>query len=121
MKTLRKTIALITILATTSLFASDSHSPSHNEQEVNQPKTTLSEPEIKAKAKEALASLVAKNKIDKSWLKVAVTKMGKKTFGGKVEWAVVFNNKNIKDNKKETLYIFLDLNGDITGTNYTGN
>ncbi|NKQ41290.1 MAG: hypothetical protein HF962_06945 [Sulfurovum sp.] len=59
-------------------------------------------------------------KIDKSWLKIAVTKMVKKTFAGKVEWAVVFDNKNIKNEKKKALYIFLNLGADIAGVNYTG-
>lgn len=121
MKTLLKTITIALTLTSTALFASGSHSHSPNGHGHSHEKVTLTEAQIEAKAKEEIARLVDKKKIDKSWLKVAVTKMGKKTFGGKVEWAVVFDNKNIKDEKMKTLYIFLNLSGDIAGVNYTGN
>ncbi len=123
MTTLLKTITITLTLSSMVLFASSSHSHANTGQQHSHEdkKTTLLHAEIEVKAKKELARLVSINKINASWLNAPVTKMGKKTFGGKTEWAVVFDNKNMKDDTKTTLYIFLDLNGNIAGVNYTGN
>ena len=67
-----------------------------------------------------VARLVKKGKIDKSWQTIGVAKSEKKKFGKNMEWVVSFNNKNISDPEKQTLYIFLSLTGNYIAANYTG-
>ena len=67
-----------------------------------------------------IARLVKKGKIDKSWQTIGVAKSEKKKFGKNMEWVVSFNNKNISDPEKQTLYIFLSLTGNYIAANYSG-
>lgn len=71
-------------------------------------------------AKKNVARLVKKGKIDKSWQTIGVAKSEKKKFGKNMEWVVSFNNKNISDPKKQTLYIFLSLTGNYIAANHSG-
>lgn len=72
-------------------------------------------------ATSSVAELVKRNKVDSSWGSVAVHKSEKKEFGGQMEWVVTFKNKNLSDPEKQTLYIFLSLEGQYLAANYTGN
>ncbi len=37
-----------------------------------------------------------------------------------LEWLVIFNNENITDEEKQTLYVFLTISGEYIAVNYTG-
>ena len=56
--------------------------------------------------------------IDNSWLNKDINKIEKYNQGQ--EWRVIFNNDKIEDAAKQTLYIFVDNAGKLTGSNYTG-
>ncbi len=71
-------------------------------------------------ATNSVSALVDKGKVDTSWKSIKATKSEKKSFGGHMEWVVVFNNKNASDPAKQTLYIFLSLGGEYLAANYTG-
>ena len=47
-------------------------------------------------------------------------KDGKKKFHHSMEWVVSFKNEKITDKTKQTLYIFVNMHGEITGANYSG-
>jgi len=64
--------------------------------------------------------LASSGKIDKSWATVKVSKVEKKTFGNTPEWVVVFNNSDIADTEKRTLYVFLSVDGEYLAANHTG-
>ena len=68
-----------------------------------------------------VAKLADKGKLDKSWTTVKVSKVEKKSFGGNPEWVVVFNNNDIPEPEKRTLYVFLSVGGDYLAANHTGN
>ena len=51
---------------------------------------------------------------------VDASKVEKKTFGNSQEWVVSFANPKIQDVAKQTLYVFVSLTGEITGSNYSG-
>ena len=59
-------------------------------------------------------------KIDKSWKKIKAKKAERKEINNASEWVVVFENKQIADATKMTMYVFLTLGGDYMATNYTG-
>ena len=84
-------------------------------------KPGMSKEDIKKSAKQEVQSLVAKNKIPKSWQHVPISKIGKTHYGDTDDWVVGFDNMKIKNKKRQTLYIFVSVGGEIRGANYTGN
>jgi len=119
MKTLIKTTIVAVALTCTTLYAGGSHSHDgehgHSHTQVEASKT-----DVKKMAIQELANLIQKGKIDKSWSKKPVSDMKKKQFHHNTEWVVSFNNKEVKDKAKQTLYIFFSLYGKATGANFTG-
>lgn len=75
---------------------------------------------IKKVAKKEISRLVSANAIDKSWQDKPISSMETKMFDKTIEWVVKYDNKKIKDRNKQTLYIFVTVNGVLIGTNYTG-
>lgn len=80
----------------------------------------VSQTYVKQAAKKEIRRLIAAKAIDKSWQTQAVYNSEKKKFDKNLEWVVSFNNKQIKDIHKQMLYIFVNLNGILIGSNYTG-
>jgi len=119
MKTLMKVTVVTLALSLTTLYAGgghnhdDGHGHSHTQKEV-------SKSDIQKTAKKQLARLIRNNKINKNWSEISIANMQKKKFNYKEEWVVSFNNKQIKDTKKQTLYIFITKYGEVTGANYSG-
>ena len=89
----------------------DEHSHSHD---------LVNEDQAKKVASKNVARLAKKGKIDKSWTSVKPSSAEQKKFGKNVEWVVVFNNKNIKDSQKQTLYVFVSLSGKYIAANHSG-
>ncbi len=74
---------------------------------------------IKA-AKREMKRLINTNTIKSSWKNKIPYSVEKKMFDKKEEWLISFKNKEIKDSNKKIVYIFVDLNGILLGSNYTG-
>ena len=72
------------------------------------------------KAEKRLNRLAQKGKIDKSWAGKKAAHVEKKTYSSKKEWVVTFNNPDLADKSKQTLYMFFKLDGHYLATNYTG-
>ena len=72
------------------------------------------------KARAAIASLVEKEKLDKSWESIKATSAETIEFNGDSEWMVIFDNEKITDIKKQRLYVFLKITGEYIAANYTG-
>jgi len=102
------------ILSLSAIAGSDhNHDHSHSYDPVNQDKA-------KSNATEIVAALAKRNKLDKSWTSVNAASVEKITVQGNPEWLVVFVNKDIADDKKQKLYVFLTLGGDYIAANFTG-
>jgi len=80
----------------------------------------VTEEQVKAKAKRTMLNLVKRKVIDQSWTSANPSKAEKKTFAKGEEWVVSFQNTQIKDKSKQTLYIFFSLNGHYIAANYSG-
>lgn len=89
----------------------------HDHGHSNDPVTQSQAEEIAANS---ISALVGNGRIDESWKSINATRSEKKKFGANMEWVVVFNNNNITDPAKQTLYVFLNLGGKYLATNYTG-
>ena len=74
----------------------------------------------KAKATKTMISLAKRGVIDQSWTSTQPIKVEKKTFAKGEEWVVSFNNDQLKEKAKQTLYIFYSLDGHYIAANYTG-
>jgi hypothetical protein len=72
-------------------------------------------------ASSRMEELVKKGKIEKSWSGAKANKPAQKDFGHGKEWIVTFDNKAARDKSKSKLYIFVNNQGKITGSNFTGN
>ena len=126
----RKTLMNITIvvlaLASGTLYAHGSHEHSghgysHTQEELSTEHIQrVSMEEIQRVANKQLMNLIEKEKIEKSWLDTPILNMKKKQFHRNTEWVVSYKNKEIKDQMKQTLYIFVSLYGKVTGANHTG-
>ena len=73
-----------------------------------------------SKAEKLLNRLVKRGKVDKSWGNKKAANAEKKTYSGKNEWVVSFNNPDLTDKSKQTLYMFFKLDGHYLATNYSG-
>ena len=105
------------LIGSTSAFAGVGHD--HSAGGHSHAKITENQALVTAKTK--ISSLIKKETIDKSWENVDASKVEKKIFGKNEEWVVSFNNSQIEDKSKQTLYVFVDLYGEVTGANFSGN
>lgn len=71
-------------------------------------------------ATKIVSNLVDQNVLEPSWKSVNIAKIEEKVFNGSKEWVVSFNNPQVQEEKKQTLYIFLTLSGEYVAANYTG-
>ena len=80
----------------------------------------ISEDKAKSKATRTMKNLVDRGVINKTWTSSKLVKIEKRVFSKGPEWVISFNNENVKDKKKKTLYIFYSLDGHYIAANYTG-
>ena len=125
-KTLMKTTIVGLALASGILYAHGSHkhaghgdTPTQDELSTEHIQRVSTE-EIQRVANKQRMNLIEKEKIEKSWLDTPILNMEKKQFNRNTEWVVSYKNKEIKDQMKQTLYIFVNLYGKVTGANHTG-
>ena len=80
----------------------------------------VSEEKIQSIATQEVVRLANANKISRSWLSAPRKNIRKTIFGDKMEWVVSYKNKLLQEKSKRVLYIFVTLDGKISGANYTG-
>lgn len=115
MKTLATTLVLSSLLFGTPVMAGSGHDHGHSHAQ-----TPVNQQVAEKKADEVIASLLERNKIDKSWSTIKASSIEKKTLNGLPEWVVIFNNEKIIDFDKQKLYVFLTIGGEYIAVNYTG-
>jgi len=105
--------------ATFLVMAGNDHGHDHG-HEHSQVTVAVDAITAKSNATNIIAELVNKEKLVPSWLNVTASSTEKKEFKGTLEWVVIFENDKITDASKQTLYIFLKVNGEYIAANYTG-
>lgn len=108
-------IAVAVILGTHTIIYAHGSSKDHTHH-----KSELHKASIKNIARLQVKRFVLAKKLERSWNSVTVDKMEKKLFNGKEEWVITFNNTKEADPAKQMLYIFVDIYGEYTGANFTG-
>ena len=110
-------VCLLTALAfsTTSTYAGPGSDLSHTHA------TPATKEKVLKNALSAVAAIVKKNKIEASWAEVKHSEAKKKMFKHGQEWVVTFDNPKVSNQKKKTLYVFISLDGQYLGANFSGN
>lgn len=106
---------LILSLFTVTVMAGSGHDHGHGHS-----KTPVNIATAESNATKIVATIVKKNKLDKSWASVTASSIDKKVVKGNTEWEVIFINEKITDVKKQKLYVYLTLSGDYIAANHTG-
>ena len=126
MQIVLKTTIIGLALTSGTLYAHGSHehgnhgvSPTQDELSTEHIQKVSTE-HIQRVANKQVLNLIEKEKIEKSWSNAPVSNMEKKQFHRTTEWVVSYKNKEIQDQTKQTLYIFVNLYGKVTGANHTG-
>jgi len=115
---MRLTTLLLSFILSLSTFTAmagsgHDHGHSHSYTPVNQDKANVN-------ASAIVASLVKRNKLDKSWSSITASSVEKTSVEDNPEWVVIFVNKNIAEANEQKLYVFLTLGGDYIAANFTG-
>ncbi len=98
------------------------HNTTHNHANCHvHLKNEVSKQMVEKVAIQELKRLILAKKISPSWQKLPISKIGKTHYGDTNDWVVGFDNIRIKNVKRQTLYIFVSVTGEIRGANYTGN
>lgn len=64
--------------------------------------------------------LIESAKIDATWKDIKADSAEKKQFKKATEWVVTLKNDKVADKAKQTLYVFVTLDGTLAGVNFTG-
>jgi hypothetical protein len=118
------------IFGISSVYASSeqTHTKGHSEHNASHKhinhvrlKNEVDKKTIEKMAIQELQRLILAKKISPSWEGLPISKIGKTHYGDTNDWVVGFDNLRIKNIKRQTLYIFVSVTGEIRGVNYTGN
>ena len=112
------TIILTAItLLTLNTFASGGH---FHPKQVAKCAKECAEEQIKDAVPAAITYLAKWDKIATSWSSAKIDSIGKKEFKKGPEWVVTLVDSSIQDSAKQKRYIFMSLDGFVTGSNSTG-
>lgn len=71
-------------------------------------------------AKKFLPTAIEKARLAPTWKDAVLGSAEQKKFKGGTEWVVTFRNDKEADKEKQTLYIFVAMNGALSGVNFDG-
>ncbi len=108
---------ILCLLAMFALVTTMAHAGSGHD---HGPAPEINRQQAVKKAKDIVAKLVRKGKLENSWAEIREVDVEKKDFQKGPEWVVSFNNPAIEDQAKQTLYMFLSSSGEYLAANYSG-
>lgn len=117
---------LVLLAGAGTLFAEEGHEPVAQDDEYGLPNpyrntgTPINASQADIMARKVRDSMVSRGDLARSWASVSVKQTRQRTYEHEQEWVVVFSNPAEKIPGNKTLYIFLDLYGDVADVNYTG-
>jgi len=123
MKKIVRTSFIIAVLTFSfnPLYAGANHNhDGHNHDGHSHTQEKVTKVVAKKEALEKIKKLVKSKKIEDTWLKASNIDAKKKKFGKNLEWVFSFKNDKVKNTKKQVIYVFVNLYGEVTGANYTG-
>jgi len=117
--TIIKTTLMTVLLAYSfnPLYASGNHDHGHGHSHDRQ---KITKSYAQNKATKEIKILIQLGKLDKNWMNIPILNMTQKKYNNEMEWVISYKNNTIKDAKKQNLYVFINLYGEITGVNHSG-
>lgn len=100
------------VFSITSAYAGDNHS--------HGPFEPIKKEQALTYASDIVAAIAEQGELDASWADVKPTEAINKNLSGP-KWIISFNNPKVADQEKKTLYVFLSLDGQYLGANFSGN
>jgi len=77
--------------------------------------------EAKSIAGDAVKVKIKEGKLESSWSSIEPNEPTKEIINHHgSEWIITFDNTGVQDKKKQKLYVFLNMQGHVTGINFTG-
>jgi hypothetical protein len=113
------TTLFLTLFITTPAMASGGHSHGPDGGH-SQSQSPVSSEEAINRASSKVNQLASAGVIDASWSGVKARSVEQKTFANAAEWVIAFKNDKVKDSTKQSLYLFLSLDGHYIAANYSG-
>lgn len=104
-------LGLVPVLTGLAL-AHPGHGPHTHEIEIDAEEAALL-------ARDEVARKVREKKLESSWLKIEANPAQPIQSGASLEWKVTFDNPAAPEGQRR-LYVFLRLNGQVSGINFTG-
>jgi hypothetical protein len=120
MKNLAAIFNLSLLLFISPVMAGSDHDHGHDHGH-SHGHESVSQAIVEENAGKVIASLVEREKVDKSWASIKASSIDKKELNGRPEWVVIYINENITDIDKQKLYVFLTIAGEYIAVNYSGN
>ncbi len=75
-------------------------------------------PEIVKSANHEIAYYLSQGLLDKTWSEIKKEKNVRKVTSGMELWEVLYFNPKVKEKKKQTIYVYLDLSGAVRGADF---
>lgn len=121
MKTLLKALSLlcITFFISSHSYAHN-HGHDHSHDDGHSHGHVVNQETVKKTADKVIASLVKRERVDKSWSSITASSLEKKIISDVSVWVVTFNNQKIVEEDKQNLYVFISLEGEFLAVNHTG-
>ena len=117
MKKVITCILTIFVLSIPSVYAGGGH----NHGSTTQPRLPIEKEQAIQTASNVVSVFVTKKMLESSWNEVKPAAANKRDRQYGPEWVVSFKNPNIEDQTKQTLYVFLSIDGQYLGADYSDN
>lgn len=114
---MKKIILTTVTLIGLNAFSSGNH---FHPKQVAKCAKTCTEAQVKEAVPAAITYLAKWDKITNSWSSAKIDSVSKKEFKKGPEWVVTLLDPTIQDAAKQKRYIFITLDGYVTGSNATG-
>ncbi len=112
-------VLLVSAVASSTAFAHGDHVPPPKVAVCKAKECTKAEV-IDGTTSKILPMLIEKGKIDPTWKGLSPAGAEQKQFKGGKEWVLTVKNEQVVDKAKQTLYIFVEIDGTLSGVNFTG-
>lgn len=110
---------LFSLALSSAVFAHGDHGE-HAETIYSQMGVPIQIKQAKEFSRYVIFRFIQSGRLEKSWSESKLVEAKTQTINEEKEWVVSYNNPKEKDNKKKTIYIFLDEFGNPFSINFTG-
>ena len=82
--------------------------------------TPIQTEQARQMATRVIAVMVKRGELAPNWVGIREQAIDTRLYKGDKEWIVTYHNPQEKNPGRQTMYVFLDIYGDVIDVNYTG-